>query len=250
MLEIQHLSVSISCEKKQKIVLTDCSLSIPVGQVHILLGPNGSGKSALAYTLMGHPFYKVETGTISFNGNSLLALKTEMRSRYGLYVAMQQPIMIKGLQVLSFLKELWEIHHKKKVNNDLFLKDIHSLLQQVGLPDALLYRSVNDNFSGGEKKRFELLQMLLMQPSFCFFDEIDSGIDQDGLLMIVQSLKKYKEQFLQTSFLFVTHNPLLLDYLKPDRVHVMLHGTIVTSGDETIMEIIQKNGYSYYEKGA
>lgn len=250
MLHIQNFSVSIIDGTESKQIVKNCSLSIQSGQVHVLIGPNGSGKSSLVYALMGHPSYQVTSGSIVFKGEQWSSdTATHIRSQRGLYLSMQQSEMITGLQVLLFLKEIWTIHHKKSISTTEFLEIIRPCLQQVGLSESILYRSVNDGFSGGEKKRFELLQMMVLQPIVCLLDEIDSGVDIDGLLLIAQSLKLYKKQYPDCSMLIVTHYRRILEYLQPDVVHVMMHGQIVATGGISIINDIEQKGYEQYAKG-
>lgn len=248
MLHVQKISVSVSEINNSKSILKDCSLDVFAGQVHVLMGPNGSGKSSLIYTLMGHPAYSITSGTFSFLGENFLDVSTHIRSRNGLYLAMQQPEAIAGLQVLSFLKEIYAIHASKNVAVIDFLEIVKPLLHQVGLTESVLYRSVNDNFSGGEKKRFELLQLLLLKPKLCLLDEIDSGVDIDGLLLIAQCLKTYREQNPESSMIIVTHYRRILQYLQPDVVHIMIDGSIVQSGGSELIDVIEQQGYELYAK--
>ena len=246
MLNIKNLSVSVDTKK----ILKDCSLQVDSGQIHVLMGPNGSGKSSLVYTIMGHPAYEVNDGSIEFNNENLLELPTHVRAQQGLYLSMQQPASIAGLQVLSLLKEMYQIHSKKNVSGDELLQIIKPLLEHVGLSESMLYRSVNDSFSGGEKKRFELLQMMLLKPKLALLDEIDSGVDIDGLKLIAKGLHSYKEQNPNSSMMIVTHYKRILDYLSPDVVHVMKHGSIVSSGDASLIDQIEHKGYDQYAQGA
>lgn len=248
MLHVKNISVSVVDGNKSKNILKDCSLQVLPGQIHVLMGPNGSGKSSLVYTLMGHPLYKVESGSVSFCEENLLDMSTYMRSRQGLYLSMQQPEAIVGLQVLSFLKEIYAIHIKKTLPMAEFLEIVRPLLCYVGLSEAMLYRSVNDSFSGGEKKRFELLQMMLLKPKLCLLDELDSGVDIDGLQLIAQSLKLFREQNPESSMIIVTHYRRILQYLQPDVVHVMIDGAIVATGGEDVIDIIEQQGYERYAK--
>ncbi len=244
MLSIQNLSVSIDT----KLILKHCSLSVKVGQIHVLMGPNGSGKSSLVYTLMGHPAYQIDQGIMSFEDHDLTTMPTHERSLKGMYLSMQQPCSITGLQVLPMLQELYAAHTNTRLNNDEFMLKINPLLKQVGLAESILYRCVNDNFSGGERKRFELLQMMLLKPKLALLDEIDSGVDIDGLKLIAQGLQDYQKQNPQTSMIIVTHYRRILQYLQPDVVHIMKNGTIVDQGDATLIDIIEHKGYEQYEK--
>lgn len=249
MLHIQNISVSVVSVSESKDIIKNCSLHIKPGQIHVLMGPNGSGKSSLVYALMGHPAYQVTSGNVLFKGENLLDMPTYVRSQRGLYLSVQQPQEVAGLQVLSFLKEIYTIHTKKAATVVEFLEIVRPLLHQVGLSESMLYRSVNDGFSGGEKKRFELLQMMLLKPTICLLDEIDSGVDIDGLLLIAQSLKTYREQNPETSMIIVTHYRRILQYVQPDVVHVIMHGSIVATGGAQILDDIEQKGYEQYAKG-
>lgn len=244
MLKIKNLSVSVDSKK----ILTSCSFDIKPGQIHVLMGPNGSGKSSLVYTLMGHPAYNVDEGQVTFKDQDVFALSAHERSQQGLYLSMQQPQGVAGLQVLSFLKEIYAVHRKKTVSLDDFLEVVKPLLSSVGLPEAILYRSVNDGFSGGEKKRFELLQMMLLQPQLCMLDEIDSGVDIDGLKLIVQGLQSYRKNNPEAAIIIVTHYRSILDYLTPDVVHVLVDGSIVATGSTELIDHIEDKGYEQYAK--
>lgn len=248
MLHIKNICVSVIDENKSKLILNDCSLSVKPGEIHVLMGPNGSGKSSLVYTLMGHPLYEITSGAITFFDKNLLDMPTHMRSKEGLYLSVQQPETIPGLQVLSFLKEIYTIHVKKSLPMVDFLEIIKPLLHYVGLAESMLYRSVNDSFSGGEKKRFELLQMMLLKPKLCLLDELDSGVDIDGLQLIAQSLQLYREQNPESSMIIVTHYRRILQYLKPDVVHVMINGNIVSTGGVDVIDAIEQQGYERYAK--
>lgn len=230
-------------------VLRDVSLTLQPGSVHALMGPNGSGKSSLVATLMGHPAYHVTQGTAIFEGQDLGQLTTHQRALLGLYLAVQHPIEIDGLQVLHFLQELSRVRQKSVTTSAEFLQHILKLLDLVGLPESILYRSVNVGFSGGEKKRFELLQLLLLEPKVILLDEIDSGVDVDGLKMIAQGLQWYKQQHPDVIMLIVTHYRKIVDYITPDCVHIMVAGNIVQSGTVALLDEIEKSGYEPYAKG-
>jgi len=254
MLFVKNFSVTIqtsqeSGDKSAMLhVLKNCNLSVEAGSVHVLVGPNGSGKSSLAASLMGHPLYEVVAGNVTFDGQDLLSLPTHIKAQKGLYLAMQHPVEISGLQVLHFLKELLAVAEKKSQSVADFLLCVRPLLALVGLPESILYRFVNVGFSGGEKKRFEVLQMLLLKPKFAILDEIDSGVDVDGLKMIAQGLLWYKQQNPHVSFLIVTHYRRILEYVSPDVVHVMIDGTIVQTGDRQLLDDIEFKGYAAYAK--
>lgn len=243
MFSIQNYSVSVGDIS----VVKNCNLYFAPGSVHALMGPNGSGKSSLVASLMGHPSYTVD-GQITFLDQNIVSRATHERAMQGLFLAVQHPIEIEGLQVLHFLQELARIHKKLPESAHDFLTQVKKLLQIVGLCESILSRSVNVGFSGGEKKRFELLQMLLLEPKFIMLDEIDSGVDIDGLKMIAQGLNWYKETHPDTILFFVTHYRKIVDYVKPDHVHVMVAGEIVQTGDATLLDAIEQQGYEPYAK--
>ncbi len=243
MFSIQNYSVRIN----DKFVVKDCNLQMASGSVHVLMGPNGSGKSSLVTSLMGSSDYGFE-GQIILYGQNISLLSTYQKSLQGLFLAMQHPVEIEGLQVLYFLQELARIHKKLPELSEDFLIKIQNLLKIVGLSDSILSRSVNVGFSGGEKKRFELLQLLLLEPKVIMLDEIDSGVDVDGLKMIVQSLKWYREKHPEVILFFVTHYRKIIDYIQPDFVHVMIAGKIVQSGDALLLDGIEQQGYEPYAK--
>ena len=246
MISIQNYSVRIGDVQ----ILHDCSLTLSSGSVHVLMGPNGSGKSSLVTTLMGHPSYQVIQGQVTFEQQDLLSLSTHQRALQGLYLAVQHPVEIEGLQVLHFLQELCRVRQKSIKSQAEFLSHLHTLLSLVGLSESILYRSVNVGFSGGEKKRFELLQLLLLEPKVIMLDEIDSGVDIDGLKMIAQGLAWYKQQHPDVIILFVTHYRKIVDYVQPDQVHVMIAGRIVKSAGAELLDEIEQCGYEPYAKGS
>ena len=244
MLSIQNYSVRIG----DLSILHNCSLTLKPGTVHVLMGPNGSGKSSLVASLMGHPAYTITSGSVTLHDKDIATLSTHQKALQGLFLAVQHPIEIEGLQVLHFLQELARVRQKFFGSPVEFLNHIKKLLDIVGLPESILLRSVNVGFSGGEKKRFELLQMLLLEPTVVLLDEIDSGVDIDGLKMITHGLLWYKKQHPDVAFLFVTHYRKIVDYIQPDFVHVMISGQIVQSGDKSLLDVIEKNGYEPYAK--
>lgn len=239
---IQNYSVQIG----DRTVVKNCNLQFSAGSVHALMGPNGSGKSSLVTSLMGHPGYVV-SGVVTFGDQNFLSLATHQKSLQGLFLAVQHPIEIEGLRVLHFLQELARIHKKLTSPQD-FLADLKKLLDIVGLSESILQRSVNVGFSGGEKKRFELLQFLLLEPKIIMLDEIDSGVDIDGLKMIAQALRWYKQKHPETILLFVTHYRKIVDYIQPDVVHVMIDGEIVQNGDAGLLDELEQYGYERYAK--
>lgn len=244
MLKISSLFVQV----QEKLIIKDCSLDFISGLTHVIMGPNGSGKSSLAATIMGHPSYQIQSGQILWNGEDILALTVHQRALQGIFLANQHPVEIQGLKVISFLQEIYNKMQGKTVSVKEFLVCLEPFLKLVGLSDSILERSVNVGFSGGEKKRFELLQMLLLQPKLVILDELDSGVDVDGLKDLANGLNWYKSQFPQTTFIMITHYGHILKYFKPDQVHVMVEGDFVASGGSSLAFEIENNGYIGYAK--
>lgn len=243
MLIIKNLSVS--CE--EKMILRDLSLEVNSGSIHAIMGPNGSGKSTFAQVVAGSPWHTVISGVITYQGNDLLSQSPESRAQLGIFVVFQQLPSIPGLSVITFLQESYRAIHKKAIDLSSFESEVREYLGCVGLDSAFLYRNLYDGFSGGEKKRFELLQILLIKPKLIIFDEIDSGLDIDGLKMISQVIQKLKDLNPSLVLIIITHYQRLLDYIRPDYVHLLSKGRFVTSGDYTLGLSIEKQGYQPYE---
>ena len=244
MLKIFQLSVSV----QNKSIIKNCSQDLIPGLTHVVMGPNGSGKSSLCMTIMGHPAYEIKNGKIFWNTENIALLPTHERAARGIFVAMQHPVEIEGLKVIHFLQEIYAKAHKQIISIFDLVKKTEPLLKLVGLTDSIFERSVNVGFSGGEKKRFELLQMLLIEPKLVILDELDSGVDLDGLRHLADGLNWYKMQHPSTTIIMITHYGHILKHFKSDMVHVMIDGAIVASGDASLVNIIEENGYSLYAK--
>ncbi len=250
MLTINNLQVTIQDEKQQaKPILRGVNLSIKPGEVHAIMGPNGSGKSTLANVLAGRADYQITGGQVDFNGQDLLSLEPEQRAALGLFLAFQYPTEIPGVNNMYFLRTALNSLRKQKGLPPLdaadFLTLVKSKLKDVGLSDVFLHRAVNEGFSGGEKKRNEVLQMLMLEPNFIILDETDSGLDIDALQMVGRSVNSLRNS--DRSILVVTHYQRLLDYIQPDVVHVMAHGQILKSGDKSLALELEAKGYSWIE---
>ena len=243
MLSVQNLSASV--DGKQ--ILKGLSLEVKPGEVHAIMGPNGSGKSTLGYVLSGRPGYTVDSGSITFNGEDLLAMAVEQRARAGIFLAFQYPVEIPGVSNLEFLKAAVDTQRKARgqaePNSAEFLRQARAACQQVNLPAEFLKRGVNEGFSGGEKKRNEILQMLLLQPALCILDETDSGLDIDALQTVAAGVNSQRTP--ERGFIVVTHYQRLLDFIKPDYVHVLSDGKIVRSGDASLALELEKQGYAW-----
>ena len=250
MLEIKNLHATILDEKNNtKPILRGVNLTIRPGEVHAIMGPNGSGKSTLANILAGRDDYKVTEGKILFNNTDLLALAPEERAVLGIFLAFQYPTEIPGVNNMYFLRTALNSIRKTKNLPPLdaadFLSLIKEKIKQVGLNATFLHRAVNEGFSGGEKKRNEVLQMLMLEPSFMILDETDSGLDIDALQTVGKCVNSMRDD--NRSFLLVTHYQRLLNYIQPDVVHVMANGKILKSGDKSLALELEAKGYSWLE---
>lgn len=244
MLHISQLSVAV----QDHVVIHDCSVTFQSGLVHIVMGPNGSGKSSLAHTIMGHPSYEVRHGSIMWHDQDITHMSVFKRATQGIFLALQHPVEIQGLQVLHFIKELYGLREGKAVSLEFVMQQVQPLLQIVGFSDQILNRYVNVGFSGGEKKRFELLQMFILQPKLVILDELDSGVDIDGLKQLAQGLLWYRQQHPDSTLICITHYRHIVQYLNPDHVHVMMQGSIVASGNREMFDAIDQSGYGQYAK--
>jgi len=240
MLILQNLSVSFESTQ----ILHNLDLIIEPGSVHALMGPNGSGKSTLGYTLMGHPKYQITNGSINFKDNNLLALTVDKRAKLGIFLSFQQPCEIPGLSVFSFLKEAYTAYTGNNMPVAAFKEMLQKYLLLLHLDESYLYRGLHEGFSGGEKKKLEMLQVLLLNPSFVILDEIDSGLDVDALRIVAQALHYCKERNPSMSILLITHYRRILDYITPDHVHILINGTLVQSGNASLAHSIELKGYS------
>lgn len=246
MLSIKNLSVSI----ESKTILKGLNLDVNPGEVHAIMGPNGSGKSTLGYVLSGREGYIVEEGSVLFNGVDLLAMKIEERALAGLFLAFQYPLEIPGVSNLEFLKAAVDAQREARgeqlMSSKEFLQAAREACKAVRLPTEFLKRGVNEGFSGGEKKRNDILQMLMLQPKLCILDETDSGLDIDALQLVANCVNSQRDP--SRSFIVVTHYQRLLDYLKPDYVHVLSDGKIIKSGGASLAAELEKQGYAWLVK--
>lgn len=242
MFEINNLTVTI----EEKPVLTNLNLTINPGTIHALMGPNGSGKSSLAYTLMGHPAYTITQGTLVYKGTDITHIAADKRSKLGIFLSFQHPYEIPGLRVFSFLKEIYQAHTNSSVDIAAFKALLESYMSLLAIDQTFLERSLNEGFSGGEKKRFEMLQLLLLNPSFVILDEIDSGLDVDALKLVAQALHLACQRNPAMAVLIITHYQRILDYIVPDEVHILAHAKLVKSGPAELAYQIEKKGYDEF----
>tara|TARA_R110002074_G_scaffold165053_1_gene325047 strand:+ start:141 stop:881 length:741 start_codon:yes stop_codon:yes gene_type:complete len=244
MLEIKNLHASI----KNKEILKGVNLKINTNEVHVIMGPNGTGKSTLSNILAGKDDYEVTKGEIIFDGKNLLELSANERALLGVFLSFQYPVEIPGVSNINFFKSIVNASRKAKGLDDVdampFLKEIREKAAYLNIDEQLLYRSVNEGFSGGEKKRNEILQMLLLEPKLGILDEIDSGLDIDALKVISEGVNSLRKD---SSFLIITHYKRLLEYIKPDYIHVLANGKIVKSGGIELADELESKGYSWLE---
>ena len=250
MLSIRNLHVTIQDEKLQtKTILRGVNLDVNPGEVHAIMGPNGSGKSTLSNVFAGREDYTITQGDITLDGVSLLDLAPEERARKGMFLAFQYPVEIPGVNNMYFLKAALNSLRKSRGLEPLDAMDciqlIKSKIKEVGLDESFLHRAVNEGFSGGEKKRNEVLQMLILEPKVAILDETDSGLDIDALQMVAQGVNSLRSP--ERSFIVVTHYQRLLNYIVPDFVHVMLNGQIVKSGGKDLALELEEKGYGWLE---
>lgn len=247
MLSIQNLQVALAEENKT--LLKGLTLEVKPGEVHAIMGPNGSGKSTLGHVLAGREGYEVTGGTVTFHGQDLFALETEQRARAGLFLAFQYPVEIPGVSNMEFMKAsldaLREHNGQEAIDSVSFLKLAREACKVMRLDQSFLRRGVNEGFSGGEKKRNEIMQMMLLQPSLAILDETDSGLDIDALQVVADGVNSLRSP--DRSFILVTHYQRLLDYIEPDFVHVLSEGRIVKSGDKSLALELEEKGYGWLE---
>ena len=243
MLEIRNLHASINGKE----ILKGIDLTIRDGEVHALMGQNGAGKSTLSNVIVGHPLYNVTEGSILFNGKDLLALKPEERAHEGIFLSFQQPTEIPGVSMVNFMRAALNAKRKYLGQEPLTAGDFLKLMREkrkiVGLDSKLASRSVNEGFSGGEKKRNEIFQMAMLEPTLSILDETDSGLDVDALRIVAEGFNKLRTP--QTSAIVITHYQRLLDYLKPQIVHVLLDGNIVKTGGPELALEIESKGFDW-----
>lgn len=239
MLHIKNLSVKIHDRE----IIKKLSLEIQPGSFHALMGPNGCGKSSLSYTIMGHPSYIIMQGTLQFNGQDLSLLSPDKRAKLGIFLAFQHPYEIPGLSVFNFLKEAYQARYQKIIEVAEFNSLLQAAFEKLAINPAFAQRGVNEGFSGGEKKKLELLQMLILQPTLAIIDEIDSGLDVDALKIVAQGILAIREHNPAMSILMITHYPRIFSYMTPEHVHIMRDGAIVSSGDGQLADAIGENGY-------
>ena len=245
-IKFEKLSVKVEDKK----IINNFNLKVSAGELHVIMGPNGSGKSTIANTIAGHPKYTIESGSIYYKNDLLNEMPPEERASKGIFLSLQYPVSIPGVKNIYFLKasinSIRKFNGIDEIDTAQFLKMVREILPMVGLDESFLHRSVNDGFSGGEKKRNEILQMLVLQPDLSILDETDSGLDIDALKIIAEGIKKYRND--NRSFILITHYHRMLDFLNPDYVHVLIDGSIAHSGGAELAMELEKKGYSWIKE--
>jgi len=248
-LEINDLHVSVDTEDGPKEILKGVTLTIRAGETHAIMGPNGSGKSTLAYSVAGHPKYKITSGTVTLDGVDVLAMKVDERARAGLFLAMQYPVEVPGVSVANFLRTAKTAVSGEAPKLRTWVKDVNGAMERVKMDTAMAQRNVNEGFSGGEKKRHEIVQLELLDPQIAILDETDSGLDIDALKTVSEGVNRFTERG-DKGVLLITHYTRILRYIKPDFVHVFVGGRIAEEGGSELAEKLEAEGYEAYSNVA
>jgi Fe-S cluster assembly ATP-binding protein len=239
-LEIKNLFV----HAEDKDILKDFNLVINKGEIHAIMGPNGTGKSTLSKVIIGNDHYVIDKGDILVDGKSIKDIPTYERARMGIFLCFQSPVSIDGISNSEFIRTAMNSNTDKPVGLYNFIKDLETNIDNLKMDKEMIHRSLNQGFSGGERKKNEILQILMLKPKLIIFDELDSGLDVDSLKIVCDNINKYLEENPDTSVLFITHYTRILNYVKPTHVHMMNNGTIVKSGNFDLALEIEKNGYN------
>jgi Fe-S cluster assembly ATP-binding protein len=248
-LEIRDLHVSVNTDDEPKEILRGVDLTVKSGQTHAIMGPNGSGKSTLAYSIAGHPKYTITGGTVTLDGVDVLDMSVDERARAGLFLAMQYPVEVPGVSVANFLRTAKTAVDGEAPKLRTWVKDVNSAMERMSMDTAFAQRSVNEGFSGGEKKRHEIVQLELLNPKFAILDETDSGLDIDALKVVAEGVNRFREQG-DRGVLLITHYTRILRYIQPDFVHVFVGGRIAEEGGPELAEQLEAEGYDKYVKAA
>ena len=248
-LEIKGLTVSVETEDGPKEILRGVDLTVKSGETHAIMGPNGSGKSTLAYSVAGHPKYTVTGGTVTLDGEDVLSMSVDERARAGLFLAMQYPVEVPGVTVSNFLRTAKTAIDGEAPKLRTWVKDVRGAMEQLRMDPAFAERNVNEGFSGGEKKRHEILQMELLKPKIAVLDETDSGLDVDALRIVSEGVNRVKDAD-DTGVLLITHYTRILRYIKPDFVHVFVAGKVAEQGGPELAERLENEGYDRYVAAA
>jgi Fe-S cluster assembly ATP-binding protein len=248
-LEIRDLHVTVQADGEAQEILRGVDLTVRAGETHAIMGPNGSGKSTLAYSIAGHPKYTVTSGTVTLDGADVLSMSVDARARAGLFLAMQYPVEIPGVSVSNFLRTAATAVRGEAPKIRTWVKDVNSAMEQLAIDPSFATRNVNEGFSGGEKKRHEILQLELLQPKIAILDETDSGLDVDALKVVSEGVNRYKASG-DAGVLLITHYTRILRYIKPDFVHVFAGGRIVEEGGAELADQLETEGYERFATAA
>ena len=241
-LEIKDLRVSVATDDGAKEILKGVDLTVSTGETHAIMGPNGSGKSTLAYAIAGHPKYEITSGSVTLDGQDLLDLAVDERARAGLFLAMQYPVEVPGVSMANFLRSAATAIRGEAPKLRTWVKEVKTAMADLDIDPDFAERSVNEGFSGGEKKRHEVLQLALLKPKFAILDETDSGLDVDALRVVSEGVNRYREGH-DTGVLLITHYTRILQHIRPDRVHVFAGGRVVESGGPELADELERSGY-------
>lgn len=248
-LEIRDLHVTVDAEGGTKEILTGVNLTVNSGETHALMGPNGSGKSTLAYAVAGHPKYTIASGSVTLDGQDVLAMSVDERARAGLFLAMQHPVEVPGVSVSNFLRTSATAIRGEAPKLRPWLKEMKGTMERLAIDPSFAQRNVNEGFSGGERKRAEILQLELLNPKVAILDETDSGLDVDALRVVSEGINRVRESG-DAGVLLITHFTRILNYVRPDFVHVFLDGRIVAEGGPELADAIEADGYASYVTAA
>jgi len=245
-LQIKDLRASVRTDEGAKPILRGVNLTVKAGETHAIMGPNGSGKSTLAYAIAGHPKYQITGGDVLLDGESVLAMAVDERARAGLFLAMQYPVEVPGVSMANFLRSAATAVRGEAPKLRTWVKEVKSVMSDLGVPDEFADRSVNEGFSGGEKKRHEVLQLALLNPKIAILDETDSGLDVDALRVVSEGVNRYRSA--ENGVLLITHYTRILQHIQPDFVHVFAAGRVVESGGPELAADLEKYGYERFLK--
>ena len=248
-LEINDLHVTVEADGGTKEILTGVDLTVRSGETHALMGPNGSGKSTLAYAIAGHPKYTVSAGTVTLDGADVLAMTVDARARAGLFLAMQHPVEVPGVSVSNFLRTSATAIRGEAPKLRNWLKEMKVAMERLAIDPSFAQRNVNEGFSGGERKRSEILQLELLAPKMAILDETDSGLDVDALRVVSEGINRVRESG-NTGVLLITHFTRILNYVRPDFVHVFVDGRVAAQGGPELAAQIEDEGYAAYGRAA
>ncbi len=244
-LEIKDLHVTVETEVGQKEILRGVDLTINSGETHAIMGPNGSGKSTLAYSIAGHPKYTVSSGSVTLDGEDVLAMGVDQRAQAGLFLAMQYPVEVPGVTVSNFLRSAKTAIDGEAPKLRHWIKDVKDAMAGLRMDPVFAERNVNEGFSGGEKKRHEILQMELLKPKIAILDETDSGLDVDALKVVAEGVNRVKDNN-DLGVMLITHYTRILRYIEPDHVHVFINGKVAESGGRELADRLEDEGYDRY----